>query len=508
LLRMAVAVPTEVQKLLGEATMSYAYRDFQGAVTKLLEVVRLCPRIPHPYETLGLIYEELGQKKKSLQLFLMAANLSKRDAMQWKHLAGLATEVRHGRQFWGGRSRGREPLRERRLLTAAPCAQVGESEQALFCLGKVLSLDPDDVDALWEQARLHVELGQHRKAAGGLATLLQRRPRDVQVVHHLARCYLELGMRDRAVEMLTHVLGSLLRDEPPPEPPAAAAVGLTQRPSAAASRAASRAASPPATATASGAAGSAGKEESASECALHLTHMLLELLAEKGAWAEGLARVAALRSSSALPPGAELPLEIRILEGVCCAYLGDVARAELLWRPLLGPTDGAAGSSSAAPLALEETDHLLYEVAKVYLAVLLPRPALAIYDRLLSSERYKSVVHLRRGECLAALRRDAEAATAYSQVCVIRLPTLNLAHSAQPLASLATTRPLPRRRSRWTRAAWARCSPPASSTCAARSRRRCYACCARTVAARPPRTRVRRERRRRRRARRARAMCG
>lgn len=162
---MAIAVPAEVQKYLGEATMLYAYRDFQQAVVMLLEVVRLCPRLPHPYKTLGLIYEEEGHKKKALQLYLMAANLSKHDASHWSDLADLALEVR--------------PLRERSQagacahggarphpLSPAAClpAQVGELEQALFCLGKVLSLAPTDVDALWQQARLHSRLGQHKKA--------------------------------------------------------------------------------------------------------------------------------------------------------------------------------------------------------------------------------------------------------------------------------------------------------------------------------------------------------
>ena len=38
---------TPVQKLLGEATMHYAYREWNQAVTMLLEVIRLSPAMPH-----------------------------------------------------------------------------------------------------------------------------------------------------------------------------------------------------------------------------------------------------------------------------------------------------------------------------------------------------------------------------------------------------------------------------------------------------------------------------
>ena len=106
-------VPPHAQKMLGEATMHYAYREFQQALQLLLEVVRICPGLPHPYQTLGLIYEEVGQHKKALRLFMMAAHLSKRDAQQWRHLATLS-------------------------------AEHGERSQAIYCLGKVLALTPDE----------------------------------------------------------------------------------------------------------------------------------------------------------------------------------------------------------------------------------------------------------------------------------------------------------------------------------------------------------------------------
>ena len=105
---------TPVQKLLGEATMHYAYREWNQAVTMLLEVIRLSPAMPHPYHTLGLIYEELLQPSRAIKLFLMAAQLQKRDAQQWRHVATLA-------------------------------GAHGERSLAIYCLGKVVTLQPTNV---------------------------------------------------------------------------------------------------------------------------------------------------------------------------------------------------------------------------------------------------------------------------------------------------------------------------------------------------------------------------
>jgi len=85
------AVTPQVQQMLGDATMKFAFRDFHAATALLLEVVRVAPGLPHPYQTLGLIYEEMEQPKKALKLYTMAAQLSQRDAQQWRHLASLAT---------------------------------------------------------------------------------------------------------------------------------------------------------------------------------------------------------------------------------------------------------------------------------------------------------------------------------------------------------------------------------------------------------------------------------
>ena len=79
--------------------------------------------------------------------------------------------------------------------------------------------------------------------------------------------------------------------------------------------------------------------------------MLVELEIELGRFAQAAERVAALRGASE----AALPLELDIKEGVCHAYLGELKRAEALWKPL-----------RLHPQRLNLYADLLYEVGLTY----------------------------------------------------------------------------------------------------------------------------------------------
>ncbi len=55
-----------------------------------MEIIRQVPNVADPYHTLGLIYEELGQKDKALQFFMIAAHLTPKDQHLWYRLAQMS----------------------------------------------------------------------------------------------------------------------------------------------------------------------------------------------------------------------------------------------------------------------------------------------------------------------------------------------------------------------------------------------------------------------------------
>lgn len=50
------------------------------------EVILLAPNLSDPYHTLGLIYNEMGDKKRALNFYMIAAHLTPKDASLWKLL--------------------------------------------------------------------------------------------------------------------------------------------------------------------------------------------------------------------------------------------------------------------------------------------------------------------------------------------------------------------------------------------------------------------------------------
>lgn len=338
---MPTATPL-TQKLIGEATMHYAYGEFQQAMQLLKQVVREAPGLPHPYQTLGLIYEETGQPHKALKLFMMAAHLSKKDAMGWKNLAQM-------------------------------CKKHGETQQGIYCLQRVLALTPDDEDAQWERALLLSQIGEHRRAAKALLPLLRKHPSDAKVVHRLVRSYHRLGYTARALRMLDALV------TPPEEDASAAAANGESSPSSANSS-------------------TAGGVTPRPSCFvdMHSLNMLLDLFIETGRFREAIAKLqlvgkathhgdggtesaSAAAAATAMTAGNSAcgqgcsegpggrsggikpPIEIVVKEGVCYAYLGEMAIAESLWQPLLTRSGRAADCAD-----------LMYEVAVTYLVFATP----------------------------------------------------------------------------------------------------------------------------------------
>uniref|UniRef100_A0A1S3XGB5 General transcription factor 3C polypeptide 3-like n=1 Tax=Nicotiana tabacum TaxID=4097 RepID=A0A1S3XGB5_TOBAC len=79
-------VSSELKRKLGDATLHYAHGRYEEAIHVLNEVIRLSPNLPDPYHTLGLIYNAIGDKKRSMDFYMLAAHLAPKDASLWKLL--------------------------------------------------------------------------------------------------------------------------------------------------------------------------------------------------------------------------------------------------------------------------------------------------------------------------------------------------------------------------------------------------------------------------------------
>ncbi|KAL1500065.1 hypothetical protein AB1Y20_012741 [Prymnesium parvum] len=349
---MAAKMTPQVQRLLGDAMMHHIHREFQQAVPLLLQIIRLAPNLAQPYQTLGLIYEELQQHSKSIKLFIMAAHVSKRDSHQWKQLVVMATKH-------------------------------GELQQALFCVGRVLALNPNDADAMWERVMLLGAAGELKKAAAALQAMHVKMPTNAQVVLQLARSLYKLGQPARAEKLLEGMLRSSAKAT------ARGSSGVL--------------------AEASSGAVSSDKAEGGTGgvtlfSRLHCLNMLLELYMERGRYDEALKQIEQVTTELKADRSSwNPPVELCVKKGVCLAYLGDTAAALALWEALFARVDRLVAYADQ-----------LFEVAFCLLQMREWARSLAIYTELTETS-YRDSVHFPQGRCLLELGRTHEAAEAFTR---------------------------------------------------------------------------------------------
>lgn len=144
----------EQSKKMGQANLLFTSGKFSEAVKILLELIKQAPKAPDPYNTLGLIHEEINQQRKALKFYKIAALFNPKKPLRWKSLAQMAMGIH-------------------------------EYDDADYCLGKAATGLPEDPEPLMERAKLNVflienepytedeKLDRHKKTIGYLKALVQ-----------------------------------------------------------------------------------------------------------------------------------------------------------------------------------------------------------------------------------------------------------------------------------------------------------------------------------------------
>lgn len=161
----------EITRMLGDATLHYAHGSYEEATSVLHEVIRLAPNLPDPFHTLGLIYNALGDDKKSLNFYMIAAHLKRKDSSLWKLLFTWSMEQ-------------------------------GNIGQASYCLSKAINADPKDITLRLYRASIHVELGDYQKAAESYEQIYRLSPDKIEALKMGAKLYQKCGQREQSVRLL------------------------------------------------------------------------------------------------------------------------------------------------------------------------------------------------------------------------------------------------------------------------------------------------------------------
>ena len=87
-------LPQEISDALSQAHFHYANGEHSEAIELLSKVTRLAPHLPDPFHIMALIYDESGDKLRSLQFFVLAAVHTPKSAEIWIKVCDLATELK------------------------------------------------------------------------------------------------------------------------------------------------------------------------------------------------------------------------------------------------------------------------------------------------------------------------------------------------------------------------------------------------------------------------------
>ncbi|GBE87309.1 TPR-like protein [Sparassis crispa] len=151
----------EVRLLIGQGNQAYVDNNVPETMRVMQEVIRIEPRASSAWSVLAQCYEDLNEPQKALQLRIMAAHLT-HDADEWDQLARQSMAL-------------------------------GYNQQALYCFGKLYSLDPSNVNALWDRATLAKDIGELKTARQTLLAILKRLPHHLVVLDELRPILIELS---------------------------------------------------------------------------------------------------------------------------------------------------------------------------------------------------------------------------------------------------------------------------------------------------------------------------
>ncbi|KAG8991648.1 transcription factor TFIIIC subunit tfc4 [Tulasnella sp. JGI-2019a] len=172
--RVGVELSYQVQHMIGEAAAAYVERDLPKALELCQEVIRIEPGAHSAWNTLALVYDDLNEPETSLKFKIMAAHLQN-DSDIWSELGRASRDT-------------------------------GRLEQALYCFRKAVSLNPRDVDAVWDRSVVLKETGSIRASLAGFLTILKIVPYHLGVLLQLGPLFSELSEFHRGISMYTSAL--------------------------------------------------------------------------------------------------------------------------------------------------------------------------------------------------------------------------------------------------------------------------------------------------------------
>jgi tetratricopeptide (TPR) repeat protein len=181
--RINVKISSEVQALLGQAHRYLIAKEYAEAIPIYHDIIRLNASLLQPYHQLMLIYEEACEDEEKARSLNCTVDQAKEFAVEMCHIAAEtgAKDV----ELWKKAAEMSHEL-------------IGDLDKSLYCLNRVIRLDPTDYHSLWNRSYIYREKGMYKKASEGYEFLLKEHPENKEAIQlEMARTlYLQKKSKD------------------------------------------------------------------------------------------------------------------------------------------------------------------------------------------------------------------------------------------------------------------------------------------------------------------------
>jgi tetratricopeptide (TPR) repeat protein len=164
-----------VKELIGKANQHYFLKEYQLAMDACQSVVRLQPRADKAYKIMGLIWEESKEWRRALTMYLIMAHLVPKDYDLWRQLAVFARE--HGTE-----------------------------REMIHCYRKASSANPKEMSVPWKLIQYYESRGQVSPQIDLYRHLLRAAPYHMIFVRNLVSILLDKGEKQEAANILKQAL--------------------------------------------------------------------------------------------------------------------------------------------------------------------------------------------------------------------------------------------------------------------------------------------------------------
>ncbi|KAI9821550.1 MAG: transcription factor TFIIIC subunit tfc4 [Phylliscum demangeonii] len=171
--RGVVEPSLEIKLLLVRANESFIARDYDRAEELATKVIQMNAETYSAHALLSGIFLERGETQMGIVAQMSAAHLRPKDTALWRSCVNLILDKERD---------------DRSCYT----------KDAIYCLSRMVRIDPKDVDSRYRRALLLRELGHNRRAVQELEHLLLMLPHDGTILRQLAEIYVDLGDAEKA----------------------------------------------------------------------------------------------------------------------------------------------------------------------------------------------------------------------------------------------------------------------------------------------------------------------